>query len=203
MRLGIFGGSFDPVHNGHLGVARACQQQAGLDEVWFVPTAIQPLKHKGPRASDEFRLEMLRLAIRDEPTWRTCSIEIDRGGFSYTVDTLRQIHENLPDAALFFLIGADAVCDVAKWKEPREIFRLATPLVVCRATSALPELKQLASMCGESTRPQAIEMPAMTVSSSELRRRIVSGESIDGLVPDAVGKFITQNGLYNLTAKNG
>src|SRR6185295_16446915 len=106
MRLGIFGGSFDPVHNAHLALARACQQQARLDEVWFTPTAIQPLKRKGPRAPDSCRLEMLRLAIGDNAAWRVCTIEIDRGGFSYTVDTLRQIREELPDAALFFLIGA-------------------------------------------------------------------------------------------------
>src|SRR4029079_13505788 len=138
MRLGIFGGSFDPVHNAHLAIARACQQQARLDEVWFTPTAIQPLKHNGPRATDAHRLEMLRLAIRDKPSWRVCSIEIDRGGFSYTVDTLRQIGEELPDADLFFLIGADALQDVVKWRAPQEIFRMATPLVVCRVGQPSP-----------------------------------------------------------------
>ena len=90
---------------------------------------------------------MLRLAIRDEPTWRVCTIEIDRGGFSYTVDTLRQIHEELPDAELFFLIGADALHDVAKWKEPREIFRMATPLVVRRAGQPSPDLDRLKLLC--------------------------------------------------------
>src|SRR5947207_5553979 len=114
MRLGIFGGSFDPVHNAHLALARACQRQATLDEVWFTPTAIQPLKHQGPRATNSQRVEMLRLAIGDEPSWRGCTIEIDRGGFSYTDDTLRQIHEQLPDVDLFFLIGADALQDVSK-----------------------------------------------------------------------------------------
>ena len=118
-----------------------------LDEVWFTPTAIQPLKQQGPHATDAQRLEMLRLAIRDEPTWRVCTIEIDRGGFSYTVDTLRQIHEELPDAELFFLIGADALHDVAKWKEPREIFRMATPLVVCRAGQPSPDFDQLKLLC--------------------------------------------------------
>src|SRR4051812_31650083 len=163
MRLGIFGGSFDPVHNAHLAIARACQQQAKLDEVWFTPTAVQPLKQKGPRATDQHRVEMLRLAIVDEPTWRVCTIEIDRGGLSYTVYTLRQIHEELPDVSLFFLIGADALHDVAKWKEPREIFRMATPLVVCRATRPLPNLDQLALLCADHTQPESIEMPAMDV----------------------------------------
>jgi nicotinate-nucleotide adenylyltransferase len=196
MRLGIFGGSFDPIHNAHLAMARACQRQAKLDEVWFTPTAIQPLKQKGPRATDWHRLEMLRLAIRDEPSWRVCSIEIDRGGFSYTVETLRQIHEELPEADLFFLIGADALHDVAKWKEPREIFRMATPLVVCRAAQPSPDVDQLKLLCTTDTKPQSIEMPAMDVSSSEIRHRVAVGEPVDKLVPDAVAMYIARQGLY-------
>src|SRR4051812_2585438 len=84
MRLGIFGGSFDPVHNGHLALARACQRQVGLDEVWFMPTAVQPLKAHGPHAVDTNRVEMLRLATGDEPAWRVCTLEVERGGRSYT-----------------------------------------------------------------------------------------------------------------------
>ena len=197
MRLGIFGGSFDPVHNAHLAIASACQRQAALDEVWFTPTAIQPLKRKGPCATDAHRVEMLRLAIRDEPTWQVCTIEIDRGGFSYTVETLRQIHEELPEADFFFLIGADALQDVTKWKEPREIFRTATPLVVCRAAQALPDFDQLKLLCTTDTQPQSIEMLAMDVSSSEIRHRVAAGEPIDKLVPDAVAMFIAQHGLYS------
>jgi nicotinate-nucleotide adenylyltransferase len=200
MRLGIFGGSFDPVHNAHLAIARACQRQAKLDEVWFTPTAIQPLKQKGPRATDAHRLEMLRLAMGNEPSWRVCTIEIDRGGFSYTVDTLRQIHEELPDAELFFLIGADALQDVGKWKEPREIFRMAAPLVVCRAGQPAANFEQLKLLCTAATQPQSIEMPATDVSSSEIRRRVAAGESIDNLVPNTVAEFITQHRLYSQTS---
>jgi nicotinate-nucleotide adenylyltransferase len=196
MRLGIFGGSFDPVHNAHLAIARACQRQVRLDEVWFTPTAIQPLKQQGPRATNQNRVEMLRLAIENEPTWRVCTMEIDRGGFSYTVDTLRQIHEELPDAEQFFLIGADALQDVAKWREPREIFRMATPLVVCRAAQPAPDLEQLKLLCTPNTQPQSIEMPAMDVSSSEIRRRIAAGQPIDKFVPDAVAEFIARHRLY-------
>ena len=196
MRLGIFGGSFDPVHNAHLAIARACQQQAKLDEVWFTPTAIQPLKRQGPQASNEDRLEMLRLATQDEPSWRVCSIEIDRGGFSYTVDTLRQLHEQLPTAQLFFLIGADAVHDIAKWREPHEIFKLATPLVVHRANQTAPQLDQLGSLCKATTQPQAIEMPPMEISSSEIRSRIAAGEDIASQVPRKIAEFIASRALY-------
>lgn len=197
MLLGIFGGSFDPVHNGHLALARACQRQAGLDEILFMPTATQPLKQKGPHATDAERLEMLRLATGDEPSWRVCTIEIDRGGLSYTVDTLRHLNEELPEAALYFLIGSDALRDVARWKEPREIFRLATPLVVHRAGEPEPDLAELKSLCTPVTQPRRIEMPAMDVSSTEIRRRLAAYGSIDGLAPPAVVKYIAANKLYH------
>jgi len=143
---------------------------------------------------------MLRLAIGDNAAWRVCTIEIDRGGFSYTVDTLRQIREELPDAALFFLIGADALNDVAKWKEPREIFRMATPLVVHRAGQASPNFGELQQVCAAETEPQVIQMPAMEVSSSEIRRRVGVGESIEELVPEGVAGFISEHGLYRESA---
>jgi nicotinate-nucleotide adenylyltransferase len=208
MLLGIFGGSFDPVHNGHLALARACHDQATLDEVWFLPTAIQPLKQRGPHASDAQRIEMLRLALqsalrepgrgypRQSDSWRVCTLEIDRGGYSYTVDTLRQLHTELPEAQLFFMIGADAIRDVPQWKEPAEIFRLATPLVVQRAGQPEPNLASIVPLCSMHTQPKLIEMPLVDVSSSEIRRRIASDETIDGMLPPAVAQFIMQNGLY-------
>jgi nicotinate-nucleotide adenylyltransferase len=219
MRLGIFGGSFDPVHIAHLALARACQKQARLDEIWFTPTAIQPLKHRGPHATSAQRVEMLNLAIEaehrepggfSEPgrghqsprlagprcTWRVCTLEIDRGGYSYTVDTLRQINQELPDAELFFLLGADAVRDVPQWREPAEIFRLATPLIVRRASQPEPNTAALTSLCPDEHRPMLVEMPAMEVSSSEVRQRVAAGESIDGLVPPAVAAYITEKNLY-------
>jgi nicotinate-nucleotide adenylyltransferase len=196
MRLGILGGSFDPVHNGHLALARACQEQAALDEVWFTPAAIQPLKQAGPHASDQQRVEMLRLAIDGEPTWRVCTLEIDRGGVSYTVDTLRQIHEELPDAAIFFAMGADVLADVPHWKEPAEIFRLATPLVVARAGQPSPELSVLQQYCSPTSMPRVIDLPPLDVSSREIRRRFATGEIVEGLVPAQVANLIREHKLY-------
>jgi nicotinate-nucleotide adenylyltransferase len=196
MRLGIFGGSFDPVHNGHLELARCCQRQAALGEIWFTPTAIQPLKHAGPHATNKQRLEMLHLAIESEPSWRVCTLEIERGGFSYTVDTLRQIHTELPDAELFFMIGADALRDVPQWKEPDEIFRLATPLVVHRAGQAPPNLATLKPICPSDHQPELVDMPAMPESSSEIRRRIAAGNAVDNIVPAAVSQYIRERGIY-------
>jgi nicotinate-nucleotide adenylyltransferase len=211
MRLGIFGGSFDPVHNGHLALARACQQQAGLDEIWFTPTSIQPLKAAGPHATDRQRVEMLNLAIAspnesiksgassDLPksaTWRACTMEIDRGGRSYTIETVRQLHEELPDAELYFLLGADAARDVPHWLEPVDIFRLAMPLIVHRAGEPSPNLAALAAFCPSERPPKLVEMPPANVSSSEIRRRIAAGKPIDDLVPAAVANYIVRNSLY-------
>jgi nicotinate-nucleotide adenylyltransferase len=206
MHLGIFGGSFDPVHNGHLALARACHTQAALDEIWFLPTAIQPLKRRGPHATNDQRIDMLQLAIdsditepgppRPRSSWRVCTLEVDRGGFSFTIDTLRQLSTELPDARLFFMIGADALRDVPQWKEPVEIFRLATPLVVRRAGQAEPNLTSIAALCSTQTQPTLVEMPLVDVSSSEIRRRVAAGETIEGMLPTAVAQFIAQNGLY-------
>lgn len=204
MRLGIFGGSFDPVHNGHLALARACQTAAALDEVWFTPTAVQPLKRHGPRATDAQRVEMLRLAM-DAPTsepesprprFEPCTLEIDRGGLSYTIDTLQQIHAELPKAKLFFLMGTDAVRDVPQWKDSAGIFRLAKPLVVHRAGQPEPDLSALTQMCPPENQPQLVEMPAIDISSTDIRRRVLGGETIDELVPPAVANFIAEQRLY-------
>lgn len=196
MRLGIFGGSFDPVHNGHLALVRACQQQAGLDEVWFMPTAIQPLKQKGPHATDAQRLEMLALVTYAEPNWRVSKLEIDRGGVSYTIETLRQLNEELPDAVLFFLMGADAVHDAPTWREPRKIFVLATPLVVRRPGESDPDLAALRNICAANKQPRLIEMPPVDASSSEIRRRIAAGKPINDLVPASIAEYIERHRLY-------
>jgi nicotinate-nucleotide adenylyltransferase len=206
MRLGIFGGSFDPVHDGHLALARACHVQASLDEVWFTPTANQPLKQRGPHATDAQRVEMLELAIdsasgepgrpRPRNFFRVCTLEIDRGGISYTVDTLQQLHTELPEAQLFFMIGADAVRDVPRWKQPKVIYRLATPLVVHRAGQPEPDLTMIAPLCTPHTQPQLVEMPLVDVSSTEIRRRVAAGEPIDGQTPLAVVHYIAERGLY-------
>ncbi len=151
---------------------------------------MQPLKPHGPRASAEHRLAMLRLAIAGEPQVKVSALEIDRGGVSYTVDTLRTIRQQFPDAKLFFLMGADALHDLPNWREPTEILRLATPLVVRRPGE--PPLD-------DPTLPThvTIEMPALDISSSEIRRRLAAGESIADLVPLAVVDYIQRHALYS------
>jgi nicotinate-nucleotide adenylyltransferase len=196
MHLGIFGGSFDPVHHGHLAAARACRDQVPLDEVWFLPTANQPLKPNGPVATGEQRVEMLHLAIGDDSRFRVCSLELERGGVSYSVDTVRQLHAELPGADLYFILGADILADISHWKEPAEVFRLATPLVVTRAGEPPPDLSALQAFCDRTRPPRRINMPPHEISSSDLRQRIASGESIDELVPPAVARYVREQRLY-------
>lgn len=202
MRLGVFGGSFDPVHYGHLALAGCCQQQAELDQVWFLPAATQPLKQAGPVATDDHRLVMLDLATADTPEWHVSRLEIDRGGVSYTVDTLRQLHNELPEAELFFMMGADALHDLPTWYEPAEICRLATPLVVARAGEPVPDFDVLREVCSpervDAIRQMQVNMDAMPISSTELRRRIAAGEPVADMLPPAVEQYIADNGLYQL-----
>lgn len=184
------------MHNGHLALASAVQQQAALDEIWFVPTAIQPLKRNGPEATDAQRVTMLQLATRSAPSTRVCMIEIDRGGASYTVDTLRQIHAELPAAELFFLMGADVIGDIPRWKEPEGIFEIATAVIVTRAGKTPDDAALLKLISLLQDRPLMVEMPPMHVSSSEIRQRVAAGNSIDDLVPPAVADYIAANNLY-------
>lgn len=200
MRLGLFGGSFDPVHYGHLRLAEQCRAQAKLDEVWLIPAATQPHKRGGPQASAADRMRMLELAVADCPGLRVSSMEIDRGGVSYTVDTLRTIHAENPSAELLLLMGADTLRDLPNWREPAEVCSLATPLVVHRAGEPAPDFDALAILVSakrlEQIRALEVEMPAVDVSSTEIRLRVSRNESIDGMTPRKVAEYIATNNLY-------
>jgi nicotinate-nucleotide adenylyltransferase len=200
MRLGIFGGSFDPVHFGHLLLAECCREQARLDDVWFVPAAISPHKHEGPAASPSQRIDMLRLATGGHEAFRVSTIEIDRGGISYTVETLEAIHHEHPDAELFLLMGADSLADLPTWREPQRICELAIPLAVCRAGAAAPNYAALAPFVSherlEAVIAERVEMPAIDLSASDLRRRAAAGKSLRYRTPRGVEKYIESQGLY-------
>jgi nicotinate-nucleotide adenylyltransferase len=200
MRIGLFGGSFDPVHRGHLLLAECCWRQARLDRVEFVPTAQQPLKPRGPVASEADRAAMLRLAIANRPEFALSLVEIERGGVSYTVDTLRQLQSERPDAEFFFLMGADSLADFPTWREPAAICASAMPLVVHRAGTPPPDFDALAPLVGAdrlaAIRAYEIEMPATPISSSNIRRLIVEGGAWQSLVPNDVARYIEERGLY-------
>ncbi len=204
LRLGIFGGSFDPVHRGHLVLADCCLEQAKLDAVWFVPAAQQPFKPDGPRASSAQRLAMLQLVANHRPEFQVASIELDRGGVSYTVETLEAIRNLEPAAELFFLMGADALAELPLWHRATEVCQLATPLIVRRAGAEAPNFHSLQQIATEEqverTRRCQIKMPATPISSSQIRQLVATSGDFDGdwdkLVLPAVADYIRKHALY-------
>jgi nicotinate-nucleotide adenylyltransferase len=185
VRLGVLGGTFDPPHNGHLMVASEACAALDLDRVLFVPNARQPLKADQPGASAPERLEMVRRLCQGDARFSVESIEIDRGGLSYTVDTLRALHKQFPGAALFLLMGDDVAATLPSWRESETVGKLAEIVVVTRTGAS-------ASTGGE----RRIATRRVDVSSTEVRERVARGLSLTGLVPDSVAEFIQQRGLY-------
>lgn len=200
MRLGIFGGSFNPVHYGHLLLAETCREQARLDQVWFMPASIPPHKQETDLADNRHRIAMLELAIAGYPPFQISQLELERGGVSYTVDTLRRVKESREDAELFFLMGADSLAEFGSWRMPEEICRLATPLVVRRAGSPPPALDALEPFADEETlrsiEQHEVSMPVIELSSTHIRRASSQGKSIRFQTPRAVERYIQTNGLY-------
>jgi nicotinate-nucleotide adenylyltransferase len=200
MRLGIFGGSFDPVHYGHLLLAECCREACALDEVWLLPAATPPHKQHRAQALAKARLEMLELALAGNEHLRASALEIERGGVSYTVNTLAAIAAERPEARLFLLLGADSLADLATWREPERICQLALPVVVRRAGSSEPDLDVLAPFVSPERLAEIcalqVEMPLIGLSSTDLRSRAAAGQSLRFRTPRAVEKYIETQGLY-------
>lgn len=204
MRVGVFGGSFDPVHFGHLLLADTCREACNLDEVWFVPAAIPPHKTQQARADGRHRLAMLRLAVEGTTGFVVSDVELARGGVSYTIDTLTQIQATRPHDDLFLLLGADSLRDFPTWREPQRIVALATLVVVRRAGSTDEQLnatcRELEERLGCSARCLLVAMPTIDLSSSALRERLGTGRRIRFRTPRAVEEYIERAGLYGRAA---
>lgn len=200
MRLGLFGGSFDPVHYGHLLLAECCREQRRLDRVLFLPAAVPPHKQAQELTPAQTRIDMLELAIAGHEPFAVSRYEIERGGVSYTVDTLRHFRQEDPDGELFFLLGADMLHDLPHWREAAEVCQLAIPIVVRRAGFEEPDFGCLADLAApariELFRQHRVDMPEIQLSSSEIRRRVAAGESIRYRTPRAVERLIQTQGVY-------
>jgi nicotinate-nucleotide adenylyltransferase len=200
MRLGIFGGTFDPVHYGHLLLAECCREQCKLDAVWFLPAAVPPHKRDLELSPAENRVEMLELAIAGHPAFAVCRYEIDRGGVNYTFETLAHLHEEDPRRELFFLLGADMLHDLPHWRQAARILELALPVVVRRPGAGALDFAGLAPLAPPERiaqiRGNQVEMPEIGISSTEIRRRTAAGSSIRYRTPRAVEKYIETQGLY-------
>ena len=188
MRLGIYGGSFDPPHLGHLLPVIDAAEQLGLEGVRFVPTAIQPLKVGRASASAADRLAMTERLVRGVPGFTVDPAEIDRPGLSYTVDTLAAVAAEVPGAELFLLLGADAYALFDQWRAPERVRLLATIVVLARGDG----------VTGLHERPgvQVLQSRRVDISSTELRARVRDGRTIRGFLPDAVADYIAEHRLY-------
>ena len=200
MRVGVFGGTFDPVHLGHLILAEQCREQAALDQVLFIPSARPPHKQNVPVTPFDRRVEMLALAISGQPAFRIDEMEKDRPGPSYTVDTLRILKVRLAAPELFLILGGDSLGDLPTWHDPCGILRLATVLIVARPGFEPPPLAEVsrALNCGDDpVRLEMVDCPLIDIASRDLRQRVAAGKSIRYLVPRAVEVYIHEKKLWS------
>jgi nicotinate-nucleotide adenylyltransferase len=196
VRLGLFGGSFDPPHIGHLLVASDAFEALQLDRIVFVPTGVQPLKIGRAAASAEHRLTMVQLLVGDDPRFVVDPIEISRPGLSFTVDTLAAFADRNPEAQMFLLVGADVPRAFARWREPERVMELATVVVLERGGHVESESNEDPRAMALTERLRRLPTRRVDVSSTEIRQRVRAGLSIRGFVPDAVADFIAAERLY-------
>jgi nicotinate-nucleotide adenylyltransferase len=209
VRLGILGGTFDPPHVGHLLVASDAFERLALDRLVFIPAAVQPLKVGQITGSAEQRLAMARLAFEPDSRFEIDSVEIDREGLSYTVDTLTGLVRREPAAERFLLVGADVLASFAKWREPRRILELARLVVLARGDDgsvvqgkggeggvSIHDADGPILGAGAAYEPVLLQTRRIDVSSTEIRERVRRGLSIRGFVSDTVAEFISSHGLY-------
>jgi nicotinate-nucleotide adenylyltransferase len=189
MKLGIYGGSFDPVHLGHLLVAQAAVEELALDRIFFIPAAQSPFKPANTLEAGAVRLRLLRLALAGNTHAEVVDEELRRGGVSYSVDTLRSFATRFPEAELFYLIGADNVAKLNEWREPAELARLAEFVVIPRPGE--PPVNFPAPFRGRH-----LKGFPMGISSSEIRRRLKAGLTVEHLLPDTVAGAIQAAGIY-------
>lgn len=197
MRIGLYGGGFDPVHEGHLALCRGAAAALGLDRVLLMPTGVSPHKIKRSATAAEDRLAMCRLAVENEPLIEVSDYEIRKGGASFTVDTLTALRAAYPDAEWYLLMGADMFLTLSSWKRIEDIAATAVLVTVprddadvARLTAYAKTLEAIGACC------RVLDLPLVNVSSTEVRRRVQSGAPLGGMVPPCVERYIREKGLY-------
>lgn len=185
--VGLFGGSFDPIHHGHLIVARIAAETLGLDQLRFLPARAQPLKGGRHSADPAHRAAMVELAIADEAGFALEPIELEREGLSYTVDTLRALRAREPDLDPVLLLGMDAAAELPRWKESEAVLELARVALFARAGGPVHDIPGVW---------RVIDVPALEISATEIRHRAAAGRSIRYWVPEAVADYVAAHGLY-------
>lgn len=198
VRVGIMGGTFDPIHHGHLWAAECARQAFGLERVYFVTAARPPHKDEDFLTPAAHRHAMVVLATAGNPHFHPSDVELQRPGPSYTVDTLQHFHSLHPEADLYFLTGADALRDFLSWHHVEAILLLAQVVAVARPGYPADRLKAVRYSLAPALRPRVryLEVPSLDISSSEVRERVRAGLPVRYLVPEAVADYIAKEGLY-------
>lgn len=198
--VGIMGGTFDPVHNAHLALARQAYKQFSLDEIWMLPNGNPPHKQDSRQVDIEHRMEMLRLAIRNIPYLRLCDVEQSGQTCHYTCETLVLLKRRYPDTSFYFIMGADSLFEFDSWKEPGIISRECILLAAMRDQRRKEEIQIRIEELGRryGARISILDTPDMKIASEDIRRLCMSRKSISHLVPDTVAEYIDQHNLYRL-----
>lgn len=198
MNIGVLGGTFDPVHTGHIIVAEEARVRLNLAEVLFVPAGLPWLRGDSPVAAAEHRVHMVRLAIDGKPYFRLSMIEIERGGPSYAVDTVAELKGQLgAKDELYFILGWDSLVGLPRWQEPSRLIAMCRLVAVPRVGCSAPDLDSLeTSIPGLADRVILLDEPRVDISASEIRDRVSRGLPIDHLVPEPVERYIREQGLY-------
>lgn len=198
LKTGVFGGTFDPVHIGHLAVAERVYCDLDLDRIVFVPASASPFKLGEATTPGEHRLAMLKLAVQDNPHFAVNDIELQRGGTSYTVDTMEMLGERYPQDEFYFIMGMDSFLELGGWKNVKRLVELCQLVVVTRPGYELPreqkELSSLPSYVWQRTR--FLETPGLDIAATEIRERIKKGRSVRYLLTPDVESYIYENGIY-------
>ena len=199
MNIGVMGGTFDPIHNGHLIVAEEVRVRLDLAEILFVPAGLPWLKTDRAISAAEHRMQMVRLAVEDKPYFKLCAVEIERTGPSYTVDTIAELQSQFgAGAQLFFILGWDSLAELPQWREPSRLIKLCYLVAVPRPGCPPPDLSSLEAIIpGLSQRLTLLDTPEIDISASVIRDWVARGLSISHLVPEPVDRYIREQGLYS------
>jgi len=198
MNIGVMGGTFDPIHNGHLIVAEEVRAWLNLTGVIFVPTGQPWMKVGTPISAAEHRVQMVRLAIANKPYFEVSTVEIERSGPSYMIDTMPELQSRLEtEDELFLILGWDSLAELPRWQEPSQLITMCHLVAVSRPGFSRPNLKKLdALISGLSKRTVILDKPVVDISASVIRDRLSRGLSVRHLVPEPVNEYIRQHGLY-------
>ena len=198
MKTGILGGTFDPIHNGHLAIAEEARNYLNLSEVLFLPAGRPWMKSDKPISPGHDRIKMIKLALEGRPHFKLSTIEIERKGPSYSIDTIAQLKaQSTEPPDFYFIVGWDNLVKIALWKDPLKLIEMCFLAAVPRPGYDRPDMKKLeAALPGISKKVILMDKPRINISASDIRNRVAQGLSISGLVPAAVKKYIKENGLY-------